>query len=339
MLTATNLWKYVGRFSIVHLATYTILALAFVAFQGALPDSKRIALDFYQVYRIDAIALIGHLARGAVLALLLYPFYKTFVSSTHGPLILFGAMWGIVIFGSVEPMPGTFEGIIYTTTSLFEHLSVLIASSIQIGLFCWLFLRWEVPTKSLVKESIETKQPLIAEQTPINESLRTKLQGFVKRFTLLHVLTYWIVGSIFYQIQDYDAALSTMEAFDLFRDLENMTMVIVVFLGQIIRGAMLAMLIYPFYQTFMSKRHGWLLIFSLMYGLTLIGTMLFIPATFDDVIALNIAEFITLFKVGIPEVTVQMFVFSWLLFKWEQKKHKSISGGIANDITTDNKSQ
>ena len=52
-------------------------------------------------------------------------------------------MWGVALFGSVEPQPGSIEGIIYTTISFTEHLYVLIAVALQMLLFVWLLFKWE----------------------------------------------------------------------------------------------------------------------------------------------------------------------------------------------------
>lgn len=81
--------------------------------------------------------------RGVVLAFVLYPFYDCIVKGNHGGLILFGALWGLAILGSLEPLPGSIEGLIYTETTLVEHFMVLIAGAVQVMLFSWLFLRWE----------------------------------------------------------------------------------------------------------------------------------------------------------------------------------------------------
>ncbi|MFO8060393.1 MAG: hypothetical protein R6U70_07050 [Bacillota bacterium] len=61
----------------------------------------------------------------------------------RAPWILFGALWGLALLGSIQPMPGSLEGMIYTTTTFAEHALVLVAAGVQVAAFCWLFLRWE----------------------------------------------------------------------------------------------------------------------------------------------------------------------------------------------------
>ena len=146
-----GLWRYVGRFSLIHIITYSVIAIMFLHVQEMLPTVNRVALEFYKPYRsLGFLVLFAEGLRGAVLALVLYPFYDRIVKGNHGGLVLFGALWGLAILGSLEPLPGSIEGLIYTETTLVEHFMVLIAGAIQVMLFSWLFLRWEYRFKTEV---------------------------------------------------------------------------------------------------------------------------------------------------------------------------------------------
>ncbi len=139
-----QLWNYIGRFSVIHMITYSIIAMIFLFIQDVLPVSNRVALEFYKPYRpLNFMVLFSQGLRGVVLAFVLYPFYDCIVKGNRGGLILFGALWGLVILGSIEPLPGSIEGLIYTETTFVEHFMVLLAGGVQVMLFSWLFLRWE----------------------------------------------------------------------------------------------------------------------------------------------------------------------------------------------------
>ncbi|HEX6304308.1 MAG TPA: hypothetical protein VFZ76_08970 [Anaerolineales bacterium] len=142
-----GLWGYIGRFTIVHVIVYTLIATVFLIMQDGLPNSTQVALETFNPYRpIGLIATSGQILRSVVLALVLYPFYDTIVRSERGLLVLFGALWGIALLGSVEPMPGSFEGVIYTEIPPLAHLIVLAAAALEVFLFSWVFLRWERPS-------------------------------------------------------------------------------------------------------------------------------------------------------------------------------------------------
>jgi len=140
----SRLWYYVGKFSLVHMITYIFIGNIFLWFQNKLPDAQRIALDFYKPYMsIDILVVFTQLIRGSIIALLLYPFYDIILNNRRGYLILSSLLWGVALLCSVEPIPGSIEGYIYTLTSLTEHFMVLIAGGLQALLFSWLFLRFE----------------------------------------------------------------------------------------------------------------------------------------------------------------------------------------------------
>ncbi len=139
-----KLWNYVGRFSLVHVVTYSVIALVFLTFQESLSAYDRVALDFFQPYNWPGfMEILKQAFRGGVYALIIYPFYKNIVRDERGWLILFAALWGLGFLGYVEPVPGSIEGLIYTKTTLSEHFVVIIAGAVQVYFFIYLFLSWE----------------------------------------------------------------------------------------------------------------------------------------------------------------------------------------------------
>ena len=357
-----QLLPYLGRFTLLFLSTYYVIGLPFLAFQAALPESGRIALDFYETFRpFSLMAVAGQMLRGLAFALVFYPFYNILFKSSHGRLIMFGAMWGVAIFGSVEPQPGSIEGIIYTTIPFTEHLYALAAIALQMLLFVWLFIKWETLSRkrtgtvphSSVGDMKEPEGPggfktLQDQEGPgsvgisgnmedkgstgsatKSESpgsfegpayLPEKLRGYTTRFLVVHLVTYWVVGSIFYQIAGYADALEEMEVFELWRPLENITAVLLVFFGQIFRGAFLGLLLAPFYGNYINKKNGWLLLFLLMVGLTALGSPLFLHEfiLFEG----TFMEFLSDLVIGIPEIVTQMLVFSLIFFWWQRKAER-----------------
>lgn len=139
-----KIWGYVGRFIIVHVVVYNVVAALFLAAQNSLPEPTQFAFEtFLPYYPIGIISILGQILRSIILALVLYPFYDTIVRSDRGMLVLFGALWGISILGSVAPMPGSIEGVIYTEIPLLAHVIVLAVAAVEVLVFSRLFLLWE----------------------------------------------------------------------------------------------------------------------------------------------------------------------------------------------------
>lgn len=309
-----QLLPYLGKFTLLHLLTYTIIGYLFLAFQGSLPESGRIALDIYEPFRSPGfMAIAGQILRGLAFALIFYPFYHTLFENPKGRLILFGAMWGVALFGSVEPQPGSIEGIIYTTISFSEHTYVLIAVAAQMSLFVWLFFKWEAHRLRRSGPSDPENQKSL--ENPVQYP--KKIKGYIFRFGVVHLVSYWTIGPLFYQIAGYADALQEMEVFELWRDLENIPAVLLVFFGQVFRGPVLALLLAPFYGSYINKKHGWLLLFLLMFGLTALGSPIFLPEfiLFEG----TLMDFLKDLVIGIPEIVTQMLVFSLIFFWWQRK--------------------
>lgn len=303
-----NLWIFIARFALVHIAIYISIAALFLLFQNSLPESNRVALDLYQPFRtLSFLAIVGQLLRGLAFGFVFYPFYDIIFNRKGGQLLLLLSMWGVGLFGSVEPQPGSIEGILYTVISFTEHISVLVAVGIQMILFVWLMVKFE---RRISKNDIQIGGELFFPNQQI-------LKGYTIRFTLLHLFSYWIVGGIFYQISGYQQALESMEIFVLWRPLENLPAVFLIFFGQIFRGLFLALLLYPFYQTYMQKNNGWALLYLLVAGLTILGSPIFLTEfiSFEG----TLSEFLRSLAVGIPEIFSQMLVFSLLFFYWQRK--------------------
>jgi hypothetical protein len=326
---------YLGRFTLLHLIAYILIGFLFLLFQDLLPESRRVALDLYEPYRpLGLMAVGGQVLRGLAFALVFFPFYHVLFENPRGRLILFGAMWGVALFGSVEPQPGSIEGIIYTTISFTEHLYVLFAVALQMLLFGWLFFKWErlaqkKPSLTDQKspgslESTEGPASVESPESPEGPAtlgslafLPEKIRGYTFRFLIVHLVTYWVIGSLFYQIAGYADALDEMEVFELWRPLENITAVLLVFFGQIFRGPVLALLLAPFYRSYINKKNGWLLLFLLMIGLTALGSPIFLHEfiLFEG----TFMEFLKDLVIGIPEIVTQMLVFSLVFFWWQRR--------------------
>ncbi len=154
--------------------------------------------------------------------------------------------------------------------------------------------------------------------------MKKKLCGFLGRFVTIHVITYLLIGITCMLLQNYSEALDTMEAFRLYRDLEQPLMAGLLIPTQIIRGAILGLFLYPFYSKYIGQKKGWLKLFLLLYGLTF--AVMAIPGIFVDLYntvigSLSFQELIF----GTLEVTVQMLIFSFIFFKWENIKYNKAS--------------
>ena len=201
----SNIFGFLGRFTLLHVIVYTVMATIFLNIQRLLPVAKRTALDFFQPYQFDVTGIITQIIIGAVMALVLYPFYDIIVKKERGWLILLAALWGIALLGSLEPKPGSIEGMIYTETTLLEHFLVIATGAIQSVLFPGCFC-----TGRGSASATEKGDSIIKDVPDIENSTSKNIRSYVGRYTLLHMIIYLIVGMVFYQVSGYEEALDTM---------------------------------------------------------------------------------------------------------------------------------
>lgn len=141
--TKKNL-KYIFTFSTIYVISYCLIAVAFTLIQNLMDVNQITALVFFKPYSFPTLSvIINQFLKGGFLALIIYPFYDVIYNSKRSVLYLFILLWGLALFGSVQPMPGSIEGIYYTKTTILEHLLVLSAKAVQVLIFSKMFLKQE----------------------------------------------------------------------------------------------------------------------------------------------------------------------------------------------------
>lgn len=147
--------------------------------------------------------------------------------------------------------------------------------------------------------------------------------GFARRFTITHVVTYTVVGIAFLWLMPYEEFFLKDTGVS-WRPLDS-PIVQAAPLLQFIRGAFLSVVIYPFRGVIIKSPRGWLKLFILIWGLTLVGAVNAGGGSIEGLI--YTAEPLESHLVGIPEVTVQMALFSWLFVRWENRKANATPSG------------
>ncbi len=308
-------WKYCGRFVLTYIAVFAAVGFVFTNLQGILPETGRTALDFFEPFQFSFTEFFRQGIRAGLIALVLYPFYDKLMDGKKGTRLLFAAIWGLSLLGSLEPQPGSLEGVIYTETTMGEHLLVLVFVAIQVLIFSRLFLFWE---KSAL--SVDTARKEEHKNIELSKMNRKSLIAYLGRFTLIHFVIYMLIGVVFMQLASYEEAFLEMEAFELYRPLDSIILPILVFAGQLIRGPLLALFILPFYDRIIKSKRGWLLLYGLLLGLLVVSPLwireLYIPLNFTQ-----LADLIGVLQVGLPEIIVQTLLISILFYKLERRKY------------------
>lgn len=140
---------------------------------------------------------------------------------------------------------------------------------------------------------------------------------FAGKVILIHTVTYFVVGGISATLNDYKALFQSPIIEDFMRPFDSKWVLIGPLL-QPLRGMLYALALWPFRSFLMSKKHGWLYIWSLFVFFAIIGTCGPAPGSMEGMIFTKLPLYFHL--VGMPEIILQTLAFSILLFLWDRKK-------------------
>jgi hypothetical protein len=148
--------------------------------------------------------------------------------------------------------------------------------------------------------------------------MKSKILPFVFRFTATHTLTYMIFGIFFMLISGYFDYFAADELYSQVMKPSDALSVRLAVPVQILRGALLALAIYPFREVIIGRKNGWLKLFFLIFVLTSVGAVITGPGSIEGFLYTRFS-FNPL--IGYPEIGLQMLAFSWLFCCWQTKKN------------------
>ena len=140
--------------------------------------------------------------------------------------------------------------------------------------------------------------------------------GFLTRFTLVHFVTYWIFGLLFFTLLGYSALYARPEIAVFMRP----TTSIWVYAGplfQLIRGPIMALAIFPFRKVFLHKERGWMLLWGLFIALAILSPAGPIPGSIEGIVYTVLP--LQFHLIGLPEALLQTLALSFLFCFWERR--------------------
>ena len=151
------------------------------------------------------------------------------------------------------------------------------------------------------------------------EAQRITLPSLMVKTIVVHTVTYFIAGILAFTINDYKTMYAQPPLSYLMRQ-TNDPIVMAGSLFQPIRGVLFALAFYPLRRIVFAKPRGWLTLWWLLLALGVLST--FGPA-FGSVEGLIYTTLpVRAQLLGLWEVVLQSFLFSFLLFQWVNQPQK-----------------
>ena len=145
------------------------------------------------------------------------------------------------------------------------------------------------------------------------ESSNLNFSTFFWRVTASHMITYFIMGIIAYTVLDYRSAFETPPLSNLMRPVDSAWVALGPAL-QVFRGLVFSMALWFFKENFLFNKYGWLKLWGLLIGLSIMSTVGAAPGSIEGFIYTTI-PFHTQLK-GYLEVLPQTLLFSLLVYFW-----------------------
>ena len=136
---------------------------------------------------------------------------------------------------------------------------------------------------------------------------------FFWRISSAHVITYFLAGILAYYFLDYQDLLGTAP-YSYFMKPMNSVAVAVGPILQLIRGLVFSIALWAFRDIFLNTKYGWLKLWGLLIGLSILSTTAAAPGSVEGFIYTTIP--IKKQIIGYCEVVPQTMLFSLIVCYW-----------------------
>jgi hypothetical protein len=141
---------------------------------------------------------------------------------------------------------------------------------------------------------------------------------FIWRITASHTIAYMLAGLFAISVMRYDEFFG-VGALSFMRPTDSPWVAAGPGL-QVIRGALLALVLIPFRSIFIETKKGWLKFWILTFGLSYLFTLSAATGSFEGVIYTNIP--LKFHLIGIPEIVLYITLFSVFMWGWYENPGK-----------------
>ena len=148
----------------------------------------------------------------------------------------------------------------------------------------------------------------------------TRFGQFWFRSTACHMVSYFIAGVLAYTLMDYKGLFQTQGLSQLMRPMDSPWIAAGPAL-QVFRGLVLAAVLYPFRHILLDEPKGWLKLFALLVGLSVLSPSGPAPGSLEGLLytKLTLMQHLR----GLPEVILQNLLFAWALVAWCRRPRKA----------------
>jgi hypothetical protein len=147
-------------------------------------------------------------------------------------------------------------------------------------------------------------------------------QDIVIKTVITHTVTYFVMGVLAFFIFDYSHLYAETSLKHLMRPTTD-SLVMAGPLFQPIRGVIFGIVFCILRRCFFGQNKGWLLMWTVLVSLGILGTFGPTPASLEGMVYTIIPLRVQM--IGLPEVLLQAFLLSFIVFYWVTRPKKWLS--------------
>jgi hypothetical protein len=152
--------------------------------------------------------------------------------------------------------------------------------------------------------------------------MKDKFSTFFWRITAAHMVTYFIMGIIAFFLFDYEKLFSS-DILQYYMKPTDSKWVVIGPALQVIRGLIFAIVLWPFRTIILKSNVGWLKLWGLLLGLSVLSTAGPSPGSIEGMIYTQIPVANQIMY--LPETVLQTGLFSWIVFRWYKKPNNFLN--------------
>jgi hypothetical protein len=145
------------------------------------------------------------------------------------------------------------------------------------------------------------------------KTTKASLTGLILKSIILHTITYFLAGLIASTLFHYEGLFAIPAMSGFMRPYDDVW----VMLGplfQPLRGLLFALALYPLREILFSRKYGWLLTWWLLVAIGILSTYGPTPGSIEGLLYTQVP--LAAHLRGLPEVLVQSFAYSLMMFTW-----------------------
>jgi hypothetical protein len=135
----------------------------------------------------------------------------------------------------------------------------------------------------------------------------------ILKSAVLHTVTYFLAGWIAFYLFDYQGLFASPSLAGFMRPTDD-AWVMLGPLFQPLRGLLFALALYPLRNSLFNRKYGWLAIWWLLVALGILSTYGPTPGSIEGLLYTQVP--LAAHLRGLPEVLLQSFAYSLVLFYW-----------------------